>query len=181
MKLLLQLVIIIIIVYTINIIIGADNMSYVTHSHITHVVDQTVKTTEWLNTINEWQRFNPPNRFPNFHRTDHLFRSIRPENIMEKLETLRITQAQFLNLLQTASNHSLNLRDNGSHFAYPTNDQNVEIAQILFQEPLFHLVTSKYIDMELYLNHVYLKYLGLLLISLVNYLFHLQPMISIML
>ena len=100
---------------------------------------------------------------------------------MEKLETLRITQAQFLNLLQTASNHSLNLRDNGSHFAYPTNDQNVEIAQILFQEPLFHLVTSKYIDMELYLNHVYLKYLGLLLISLVNYLFHLQPMIGIML
>lgn len=137
-------------------------MSYITHTAKVYLSNSVVKNSVWLDTINTWQRYNNPTLFGPFLDTDSLFlRSIRPHNQHTFIGNLVISSTDMYLALNSAFSHSRTLFLNQkSHFQYPLPSTPVTPAQIFFHPPLFNLKTSTYIDMELYLNSIYLRFLG---------------------
>ena len=115
----------------------------------------------WLDTINLWQHWKSLGLFPEFLPSDHLFHHTRDWHNV--LSSVLLTQQQFSSLLATASQHALTLLRNNVSFSSQSsiveNDQSP--ASIEFLSPLFHLKTSSYADMNLFLNHLSLWYFGM--------------------
>ena len=142
-------------------VIGVDNMGYYTHNAQVHVNESSqIITYTWIDTINYWQQYNHPTSFGEFLDTDHLFRRIRDLNLVK--QQLDLTESMMNNALNDAYFHACTQVNNNSTLLHrPPLTGKVPICGIEFQSPVFHLKTSKYVDMEKYLNHVYLKYIGI--------------------
>lgn len=142
-------------------IIGADNMSYITHKRQIRTENHTAVTFTWLDTINMWQRYTEPNYFPNFRIDDHLFRTITPDILQVRMDDVFLDSTRLNLVVQSAYTHSLSLlKKNVSHIDLPEHEDNTPPPQIEFKIPLFNLTTSKYIHMELFLDHIYHTYFG---------------------
>jgi hypothetical protein len=146
-------------------VLGADNMSYTTRAAQVRHANNKTTTYTMLHTINIWQRYHPSTQFPQFSLMDQLFKFIKPNEMQQYLNHLRILPTNMQIILNQSWIHSSDLiTQQQSHLAYPIPTNNITPPQIEFKTPLFDLVTSKYLDMEVFLNHIYLVYLRMLII-----------------
>lgn len=142
-------------------VVGADNMSYITHKSNIRVENNAAVAMTVLNTINTWQIRHEPDLFPTFGQYDYLFEVITPNMEPIRIADVTLTSADLTTTTNLAWNHTLNLlEENHSHVERPPPTDETAPPHIEFNVPLFDLTTSAYIDMEVFLNHVYLKYLG---------------------
>lgn len=145
--------------------IGADNMSYSTHTSEPRVLqDGSVSHTIFLNTINWWQRDYPADAFPNFGMYDSMVPFIRDNDIPHILADITVNIALLHTRLNTSFLHSLALINAGStHLAYPPlgvcTANEAQLPRFQFHIPFHNLVTSTYTDMYTFLEHIHQRFL----------------------
>lgn len=89
-----------------------------------------------------------------------MFRRITDFTIL--LPNMLVTNETVETLLQNATHHCLQqLTRNISFMERPAHTYDRAPMKIEFLEPLFHLVTSKYIDMEQMLNYISVNFIGM--------------------
>lgn len=140
-------------------VIGADNMGYYTHVAQVRVDPSTgiVKTNTWLDTINWWQRWDYPSIYPPFLSSHHLFHHIRDLSSTQK--SLSLSTSMMFSSFNTAYSHAITQLNSKLTLLDRPPDSLVTLPSISYQSPMFHLKTSTYVDMKVFLNKIYLKYL----------------------
>lgn len=114
-----------------------------------------------MDTINFWQRFNPIDLFGDFTFDDKMFPAIN--RIAPLLPNVMVNAATLQGFLSIATAHcTVIIAANLSLLARPTPIAPIAPAAITFLSPLFDLVTSKYNDMHVMLNHISTNYIGML-------------------
>lgn len=149
------------------VVIGADNMSYSTHTDQPRVMrNGSITHTIFIDTINWWQRFYPPNAFPNFGRYDHMVPFIREVDMPHILADIVVDNDLLNTRLDASFDHSLFvINSDNTHLAYPplnvclSNDPTNSLPRFHFHIPFHDLVTSKYTDMFMFLEHIHHKFL----------------------
>jgi hypothetical protein len=147
--------------------VGADNMSYYTQAQQlrTNPTTNTVGYYSLYDTINFWERYLPPDLFPDFPGGKHFFKFISAAQQPTFVNHLQLTPLQFNTQLTLAYNHSRNLLDQQqSHLAYPSLDTpHFPSPHISFLTPSHNLDTKSYDDIMVILDRIHDLYLRMLL------------------
>jgi hypothetical protein len=105
-----------------------------------------------------WQHWKSPNLYQSFGDSDHLFSHIR--DVQQSAKALVVNNDTLKFLCNIAFNHASQLSQNNISFSsHPLLTVSNSPPQIQFLSPLFHLKTSTYADMHLFLNDITLKYI----------------------